>query len=383
MKKLTRVGLLDAALGIAVAAGLIGITHQVNVTEGERPLDGAAYALLAIAGASLAFRRRVPTVVLIVASAAVGLYATRSYPDGPIFVVPLVGVYSVASSRPRRQAVLIVAAAGLTALLSALVFGLPRGGSVLHGLVYIGWVAVALLLAEGSRVRREYLVGLEDRARYLEESREQEAGRRVAEERLRMAREVHDVVAHSLASIALRAGVGVRVGTQDPQQAQEALAAIRRASKDALNELRVTLGLMRGDDAKEQRNPAPALSDLDRLVKEAAANGMEVRVELRGVPRPLPSAVEMAAYRIVQESLTNVARHAGSAAAIVTLAYVATGLEVEVVDEGRGVDTEQHAGHGIAGMRERAAAVGGRLEAGPRPQGGFRVWAQLPLGAPG
>ncbi len=248
----------------------------------------------------------------------------------------------------------------------------------------MGWTAAALLLGEVARARHEYVVGVEERARYLDESREQETRRRIAEERLRIAQDVHDSVAHALAGIALRAGVGVRLGARDPQQAREALEGIRRASRDALRELRVTLDLMRAGDAEGLREPAPGLADLDGLVSDAADNGMEVRVEVRGRPHPLPAAIELAAYRIVQESLTNVARHAGAPAATVTLAYVAAGLEVEVVDEGQGVSTlGDQAGHGIAGMRERAAAVGGRLEAGARPTGGFRVWTKLPTGTPG
>src|SRR5215211_6140182 len=284
----------------------------------------------------------------------------------------------------RRRSVPVVAGATVTVLLPALVFDRSTDDSGLIALVYMGWVAVALLLGEASRARREYLVGLEERARYLEESREQEARRRVAEERLRIARDVHDVAAHALASIALQAGVGTRLGAREPQQAQDALARIRGASTDALGELRGVLDLLRADDAAEPRDPTPALADLDRLVSDAAGNGMDVRVEVRGDRHPLPAVIEVAAYRIVQESLTNVVRHAGSPTATVTLTYVDTGFEVEVLDEGRGVaGVGEPAGHGITGMKERAAAVGGRLEAGPGPQGGFRVWARLPVGAPG
>jgi len=248
----------------------------------------------------------------------------------------------------------------------------------------VGWTAAALLLGEIARARDEYVVGVEERARYLEESREREARRRIAEERLRIAQDVHDAVAHSLAGIAVRAGVGVRLRARHPQQAREALEGIRRASKDALRELRVTLDLMRAGDAEGLREPAPGPADLDRVVSDAADNGMEVRVEVHGHPHPLPAAIELAAYRIVQESLTNVARHAGLPAATVTLAYVAAGLEVEVVDEGQGVSPMgDQAGYGITGMRECAAAVGGRLETGARPQGGFRVWTKLPAGTPG
>ena len=384
MRRLTGSDLFDVALGASLAAALVAITRGIDAAEGERLLDALAYACLVVAGASLAVRRRFPAVALLLASAAVGVYAARSYPGGPIFVMPLVAVYSVAGLWPRRRSVPLVAGATLTVLVPALVFDRSTDEPGLIALVYVGWVAVALLLGEASRGRREYLVGLEERARYLEESREQEARRRVAEERLRIARDVHDVAAHSLASIALQAGVGTRLGAREPQEAQDALARIRGASTDALGELRGVLDLLRADDAAEPREPTPALADLDRLVSDAAGNGMDVRVEVRGDRHPLPAVIEVAAYRIVQESLTNVVRHAGSPTATVTLTYVDTGFEVEVLDEGRGVaGVDEPAGHGITGMKERAAAVGGRLEAGPGPQGGFRVWARLPVGAPG
>jgi signal transduction histidine kinase len=384
MRRRTRSDLFDAALGASFAAALVVITRGIDAAEDERLLDTAAYACLVIAGAALALRRRLPAAALLLASAAVGVYAARSYPGGPIFLMPLVGVYSVAGQQPRERSLPLVAAAVLTVLLPALVFDRSTEEPGLIALVYLGWVGVALLLGEAGRGRREYLVGLEERARYLEESREQEARRRVAEERLRIARDVHDVAAHALASIALQAGVGTRLGAREPQEAQDALARIRSASTDALDELRRVLDLMRGENGAELRDPPPTLADLDGLVSNASDNGTEVRLQVRGEPRSLPAVLELAAYRIVQESLTNVVRHAGSPTATVTVTYDGTGLELEIRDRGRGVPVAgEPAGHGITGMKERAAAVGGKLEAGPAPQGGFRVWARLPVSAHG
>jgi signal transduction histidine kinase len=384
MSRLTRSDLFDAALGASVAAALVMITGGIDAVEGERLLDAVGYVCLVVAGTALAVRRRLPAVALLLASAAVGVYAARGYPGGPIFVTPLVAVYSVAALWPRRRSIPVVAAATLTVLVPALALDHSTDGSAVIALVYAGWVAVALLLGEAGRARREYMLGLEERARYLEESREHEARRRVVEERLRIARDVHDVAAHALASIALQAGVGTRVGAREPQQAQDALVRIRTASTDALGELRRVLDLMRANDAPGLREPPRTLADLDRLVTNASDNGTEVRVLVRGDPRPLPADLESAAYRIVQESLTNVVRHAASPTATVTLTYLATGFEVEVLDEGRRAALgDEPAGHGITGMRERAAAVGGRLEAGPRPQRGFRVWARFPVGAGG
>jgi signal transduction histidine kinase len=383
MSGLTRSDLFDAAVGASVAAALVVITSQIDVAGDERGLDAVAYASLVVAGTSLAFRRRLPAVALMMASAAVGVYAARDYAGGPIWVMPLIGVYSMASCWPRRRTVPVVALALLAVLVPGFVFDRSDWGPWLIALVYVGWAATALLLGEAARARQEHIAGLDERAKYLEESREQEARRRVVEERLRIARDVHDVVAHALASIALQAGVGDRLAARDPPQAQDALARIRRASTDALGELRVVLDLLRNEDAPEPRDRTPALADLDRLVSDAGGNGLEVHVEVRGRPHPLPAVVELAAYRILQESLTNVIRHAATATATITLTYVDTRLELEVLDQGGGsASADVQAGHGIRGMRERAAAVGGRLEAAPGPQGGFRVWAQLPAGAP-
>jgi hypothetical protein len=181
MKTLTRSDLFDAALGASVATALVVITRGIDAAEDERLPDAAGYACLMVAGAALALRRRLPAVALMVASAAVGVYGARSYPGGPIFVTPLVGVYSVVGLWPRRRSIPLVAAATLTALLPALLFDDATDGPVVLALVYVGWVTVAVLLGEAGRSRREYLVGLEERARYLEHSREQEARRRVAE----------------------------------------------------------------------------------------------------------------------------------------------------------------------------------------------------------
>src|SRR5215217_54637 len=383
MSRLTRSDLFDAAVGASVAAALVVITSQIEVADDERGLDAVAYASLVVAGSSLALRRRLPAGALMMASAAVGVYAARDYPGGPIWVIPLLAVYSVAGCRPPRRTVPVVALALLTVLVPGLVFHGSGGGPGLIALVYVGWAAAALLLGEAARARHERVAALAERARYLEENREQEARRQVAEERLQTARDVHDVVAHSLASIALQAGVGTRLAARDPRQAQDALARIRRASTDALGELRVVLDLLRGEAAAEPRDRTPALADLNRLVIDAGGSGLDVRVEVRGRPRTLPAVVELAAYRILQESLTNVIRHAASSTATVTLTYVDSRLELEVRDQGGGgAGTEVQGGHGIRGMRERAAAVGGRLEAAPGPHGGFRVWAQLPAGAP-
>jgi signal transduction histidine kinase len=186
-------------------------------------------------------------------------------------------------------------------------------------------------------------------------------------------------VAHSIASINVQAGVAVHVIDRNPEQARNALLAIKQTSKEALTELRATLGLLRQGGESLPRTPAASLVQLDSLVATAARAGLPVEVSVRGEARPLSPAVEAAAYRIVQESLTNVVRHADAAGATVSVAYGPESLEIEVLDDGTGASgVDGSEGHGITGMRERAAAVGGRVDAGPRPEGGFRVWARLP-----
>jgi signal transduction histidine kinase len=207
--------------------------------------------------------------------------------------------------------------------------------------------------------------------------------RAVTEERLRIARELHDVVASSFATINVQAGVAVHVLEEQPAQAVEALKAIKSSSKEALSELRAILGMLRTDDDEAQPF-APGLERVDALATRTTAAGVTTQVRLVGQPRPLPAVVDLTAFRIVQESLANVIRHAGAASAVVTISYERDGLTIEVEDDGcldarsdRG--PSEGSGNGIAGMGERAFAIGGELEAGPRPEGGFRVRARLPV----
>jgi signal transduction histidine kinase len=212
-------------------------------------------------------------------------------------------------------------------------------------------------------------------------TRAEEDRRRAGEERLRIARELHDVLAHNISLINVQAGVALHLMDEQPGQSRTALVAIKQASNDALRELRSVLDILRqGSDAP--RSPTSGLDSLDGLVANAAAAGLEVRSRVEGTPRPLPAGVDLAAFRIVQEALTNVTRHAGRpATATVLVAYGDHDLTVQVDDDGEGVDRAHPngGGNGIRGMRERAATLGGELTAGPRPGGGFRVSAQLPL----
>lgn len=223
---------------------------------------------------------------------------------------------------------------------------------------------------------------LRERREHAEQLRAQTAARAVTAERLRIARELHDMVAHSIGVIAIQAGVGRRVVTTRPKEARTALAAIEESSRDTLAGLRRMLTALRETGGPEHgpSGPGPTLDDLGGLVARTVAAGVRVEVDRRGEPRPLPAEVELAAYRIVQEGLANVVRHAGAPAARVVLAFRTEDLKVEITDEGHG-PAVPGTGHGLAGMRERTALLHGDFVAGPRPDGGFRVMARLPLTA--
>jgi signal transduction histidine kinase len=375
MYRLSRPAVLDVALGVGVALALVAITARIDPVSGSRELDGLGGGCVVVAGLALSLRRRAPVVGVLAAGGAVALYAARGYPGGPVFVAPLVAAFFLASARDRRRTVPAVAAVTAALLVTGLADGTGDEAGWLP-LVFVGWMVAAVLLGESARAKRAHFAGLEERARYLEETREQEARRRAAEERLRVARDVHDVVAHTLSGIALQAGVAARLSEADP--ARESFVSIRRSAKEGLHELRGALDLLRGGDGGPPRHPAPGLVDMERLLDEMSTRGLEPWLVSHGTPRPVPAVVEVAAYRIVQESLSNVARHAGSRRAEVRITYGVHHLELEVLDEGAGSADAAAEGYGIIGMRERTLTMGGRFEAASRPEGGFRVWAELP-----
>jgi signal transduction histidine kinase len=248
-----------------------------------------------------------------------------------------------------------------------------------------GWIISAGVMVVASRVWRLHLREVEERAAEAERTREEVARRRAVEERLRIARELHDVLAHSISLINVQSGVALHLIEEQPQQARIALAAINEASAEALREVRSVLSVLRGTgEEPPPRAPTAGLARLDELVSGASAAGITVALEVHGDQRPLPASVDLAAFRIVQESLTNVVRHAGAGAATVQLTYAERELELQIDDDGRGAVAHRPrgigTGNGIAGMRERATALGGELDAGAGEAGGFRVRARLPLG---
>jgi len=368
--------IFDGLVALTISVAMVFITAQIPHGDGERSPDLLCYLLVAGAGAALVLWRRAPIVGLAIVTGLLWVYSAREYAGGPVYLMFFVLVFAVAVATERRRS-LVVSVVALGVLLTS---HFATGGDLAPWpLLSIGWTAAAWFFGDGLRTRRAYLAGLEERARYLEETRDEEARRRVADERLRIARDLHDVIAHSIASINVQAGSAIHVMDRRPEQARESLLAIREASGEALAELRSTIGLMRGsEDGGAPRTPTPSLARLDPLVETAARAGLPVALGVRGEARPLPSAVDVAGYRIVQESLTNVVRHAHAHEASVTIDYGPAAVEIEVVDDGRNGAGGGAPGHGIAGMRERAQAVGGQVDAGPRFSGGFRVWARLP-----
>lgn len=372
-------------LALVLLAGSLAEAHPTNPRDVPSGVvlphvPAAAYALVVGAALALAWRRRWPLHVAAVSTAAVLAYTCLGYVDGAALLAPAIAIYAVAVGVDLRRAVTvaIVAMAGLMAASAAFdPLGATGGGFVLIP----GEFAAPLFLGVAVKNRRAYVTAVEDRAVQAERTREQEARRQVDAERLRIARELHDVVAHTMALINVQAGVAAHVAADQPDQAVAALTAIKTASKEGLRELRAILNVLHQTDEAQPTAPAPRLTQLDDLVASATGAGLPVTVTVHGKSAVLPAAVDLTAYRIVQESLTNAVRHAAGAPTTVALTYEPDRLLVDVgctVD-----DSEQPAGsgHGIAGMQERAAALGGALTAAPRPGGGFAVHACLPLAA--
>ena len=368
---------LDVLLPIPIiAVGMVGTSH-ISAESSERPVDALTFIVVGMAGGSLLARRRWPLVMLLVVAAALAVYTAREYPGGPVYLTGPVALYSFATANERRVA--YVAAGAMTAMLMAvrLVTRPSLGGD---DLLLLAWAAAAVLAADAMRGRRERAAAALERRRYMDEHREGETKRRLAEDRLQIARDLHDSVAHSMATINVQAGAASRVIGRDPQQATEALEAIRIASRDVLNELAAMLDLLREGDAA-LRQPTPDLGQLGALVASSRRAGLDVAVTAEGDLGEISPAISTTAYRIVQEALTNVIRHSGTDRATVTVSrQQGQRLDVEVADLGAGLASpaNEGSGMGLVGIRERAAVTGGSCEVGPRPEGGFRVRVTWP-----
>ncbi len=371
----------DAAFALLMAivtvAGAVAESHPnhgpdgIPVGQHVPAPPSAAYLLVGAAALALVWRRRRPVLVLAMSLACVVLYTGLGYVDGAALLSPVVALYAVGVAVNTRRAVTL-SVLTMVALMASSAASDPLGATGGGFILIPGEVAAALLLGLWVAGRRAY----------AKRETEEEARRRVDAERLRIARELHDVVAHTMATINVQAGVAAHVIDQQPEQAADALNAIKAASKEGLQELRSILNVLRQADEPYPTAPAPRLTQLDALIQGTTRAGLPTAVRVEGDPRPLAPTVDLAAYRIVQESLTNALRYAGPASATVSLTYTDRELLIEVLDTGRGSVTGASAhgsGHGITGMRERALAAAGSLEAGPRPEGGFRVLARLPF----
>jgi signal transduction histidine kinase len=324
-------------------------------------------------------------LAVLATSVASGLaFVALGLPPDILWVAIPVAVYSVAAYGDRWVSLAGLVVAELGSVANQLTPGRFQAPTVVSNALFI---AAAWLLGHFVGVRRLYVLQLEDRTAELEQAREELARRAVTEERLRLARELHDVVAHAMSVIAVQSGVGAHVADTQPKEAARALGAIEATSRAALEELRRLLGVLRqADEPRGDLAPVPGLADLEGLLAEVTKAGLAVKLQVNGTRPPLPAGVDLSAYRIVQEALTNVVKHAGSARAQVVVGYGDQDVTVEIIDDGRGAvtsvsDGRAGTGHGLIGMRERVAAFGGELEVGPRAGGGFRVAARLPLAA--
>jgi signal transduction histidine kinase len=339
----------------------------------------------------VAFRRRIPVTAFSIAVLGGLIQVLRTGPIGSDLAV-LVLIYTIAAYRPRRYAIVALAICLIGSAVAMLAWAPFRAidmpGRVFFGAVVFGGSAlISWVLGDSMRYRRGYYAALEDRAARLEAEQHAEAKIAAAAERARIARELHDVVAHHVSVMVVQAdGAGYAIRS-DPDRAAAALKAISGTGRQALTEMRRLLGVLRSADDQTALAPVPGLRELRELLDQARAAGLEVSYTQSGVPRELPEGAELAAYRLVQESLTNTRKHAGLAAtAAVALRYDPGGLIVEVTDDGMATtadESDDAAGHGLEGMRERIAMYGGTVQAGPLPDGGFGVTARLPCPEPG
>ena len=291
---------------------------------------------------------------------------------------PVIALYTVAAHCERRVALTAAAATGVALVVPA-VAGKGVASPGFAAAMYAAF-AVAWALGDNLRTRRAYLVEVEARAERLEREREERARRAVAAERARIARELHDVISHNVSVMVVQAAAARDVFARRPDRAHEALGSIESIGREALVELRRLLGVVSTDDDGDRAgfSPQPGLARLPELVEQVGAGGLKVGLSVTGVPRDLPAGVDLSAFRIVQEALTNTLKHAHASRAEVSVRYTDAGLEIEVLDDGAG-NGGPGGGRGIVGMRERAVLLGGELSAGPRPAGGFQVRARMPL----
>ncbi|MEU9041303.1 MULTISPECIES: sensor histidine kinase [unclassified Kitasatospora] len=369
-------------LGLAAAVAvvqLVGSRFAAHNQPGRAPLDAFGYLLLLLGPALLVLRCRRPVAVVAGTSVVTAGYLAAGYPYGPAFLSWLIACCAAIAAGHRRAAWAGLGGVYLVHVLVTFVLPAswqraapPSGTAWLQELGLLAWLLLVLAIAEIVRFRRERIAAHRAFRQQLEE-------RRANEERLKMARELHDILAHSLSLINIQAGVALALLDRRPEEARTALVTIKSTSKEALGEVRQVLATLRGPGAAP-RGPAPGLDRLDELTEQADRVGLEAEVHERGERRALSATVDLTAFRIVQEGLTNVIRHSAARQAVVVLDWTDPALlVVRVEDPGPTVVSDVGgSGSGLVGMRERAAAFGGTITAGPLPGGGFRVRAELP-----
>ncbi|MCX4235881.1 sensor histidine kinase [Streptomyces sp. NPDC020707] len=375
-------------LGISVASGT---TPQENSDSGIGQL-AVTLPITLLLCLVIALRRRLPEPMLILAVSMAVAQLVLDMPLAPADFALLVITYTVASNGTRWASRLALTGGLLAAPLAQLRWPEEHQSAVEQVAIVIFQTvpfALAWVLGDSLRTRRAYFAQLEERAARLEKEREAQAKVAVAAERARIARELHDVVAHNVSVMVVQADGAAYVLDSAPDQAKKALEIISGTGRQALAEMRRLLGVLRTGEHQESGEyvPQPDVEQLDELIEQCRGSGLPVDFKIEGTPRPLPSGVELTAYRIVQEALTNTRKHGGpNAGASVRLVYFDDGLGLLVEDDGKGAPHELYEeggvdgqGHGLIGMRERIGMVGGTLDAGPRPGGGFRISALLPL----
>ncbi|HTZ91245.1 MAG TPA: histidine kinase [Streptosporangiaceae bacterium] len=364
--------LIDITIALVVAAVQLGATDAAwSWHHSQSAPNWAGYLLLAVAGLVLIFRRQFPVAVLAVSLAATLLAGAVGH-AGMIWLALIVAFVSAVVAGKRLAAVISLVIGYAATCWPLWQIGMDGHTSVPVALGIAAWLLVLLAVAEFVRFRRQH-------AAELARNRADQLRRQASEERMRIARDLHDVVAHNISVINVQANTALHLMDRQPERAREALTAIHDVSRQALTELRSVLGVLRSDDDAAPRAPSPGLGQLDDLLSTARRAGVEPRLRLRGEERQLPAGVDAAAYRIVQEALTNAARHSASSAADVLVSYEEDGVLVQVDDAGPARSSgAAEPGNGITGMTERARALGGRLSAGRRSDGGFRVVAWLP-----